>query len=93
MRTMRTIAGMAGQFFARLKPPTEAEIADRARDQRFQKVATAYESAIARELAARGRAAHLYRTEGDSPAAREAAQDYRWATSFREQLGDMLFQI
>jgi hypothetical protein len=90
---MRTLAGMAGRVFARPKPPTEAEIADRARARRAAKVATGYQDAIARELAARGRAAHLYRTGGDSPAARRAAADHARAERYREELGTTLFQL
>ncbi|WP_147453864.1 hypothetical protein [Nocardiopsis sp. Huas11] len=56
-------------------------------------MATDYQDAITRELAVRGRAAHLHRAEGESPAARRAADDYRRAQRDCEQLGTTLFQL
>ncbi|RKS04967.1 hypothetical protein DFP74_0547 [Nocardiopsis sp. Huas11] len=90
---MRAIAVIAGRVFARPKPPTEAEIADRARARHAQELATAYEKAIAQELAARGRAVHLYRTEGESQASRRAVREHTSAERYREDMGTTLFQL
>ncbi|WP_159944612.1 hypothetical protein [Nocardiopsis sp. FR6] len=93
MRTMFALAAIAGRVFARPRPPTQAEIANRARAHRARQVAGDYEAAIARELAARGRAVHLYRTEGESPAARRAADDHARAVRHRAELGAVLFKL
>lgn len=93
MRIMRAMAVIAGRAFARTRPPTQADIANRARAQRARRVADDYEAAIARELAARGRAMHLHRTEGESPAARQAADDHARAVRHRAGLGTVLFQL
>ncbi|WP_435112370.1 hypothetical protein [Nocardiopsis synnemataformans] len=87
------MAVIAGRVFARPRPPTQADIANRARAQRARRVAGDYEAAIARELAARGRAMHLHRTEGESPAARQAADDHVQAVRYRADLGALLFQL
>jgi hypothetical protein len=93
MRTLRVIGFMSGRVFARSRPPTAAQIANRARVRRAAQVATDYEEAIARELAARGHAAHLYRTQGASDQAQRAAQDHARAERHREALGNTLFQL
>ncbi len=93
MRTMRAMTVIAGRVFARPRPPTQADIANRARAQRARRVAGDYEAAIARELAARGRAVHLHRTEGESPAARRAADDHARAVRYRAEVGALLFKL
>ncbi|WP_160050064.1 hypothetical protein [Nocardiopsis sp. FR4] len=52
-----------------------------------------YEAAITRELAARGRAMHLHRTEGESPESQRAADDHALAVRYRAGLGALLFQL
>lgn len=93
MRTMRAMAVIAGRVFARPRPPTQTGLANRARAHRARQVAGDYEAAIARELAARGRAMHLHRTEGESPESRRAADDHARAVRHREGLGTVLFQL
>ncbi|MCY9787102.1 hypothetical protein KIK06_24770 [Nocardiopsis sp. EMB25] len=90
---MRAIAVIAGRVFAPPRPPTDAELANRARAQRARELATDYEEAIGRELAARGRAVHLHRTQPASPAARRAGEDHARAERYREDLGSVLFQL
>ncbi|MBB5492266.1 hypothetical protein NE857_26095 [Nocardiopsis exhalans] len=68
-------------------------IANQARAQRAAKVAVDYEAAIIRELAAQGEAHHLFRTQGSSEAARQAAHDHRRAEEQRTALGATLFQL
>ncbi|MFD6949831.1 MULTISPECIES: hypothetical protein [unclassified Nocardiopsis] len=93
MRTMRAMAIITGRVFTRPRPPTQAEIANRARAHRARQVAGDYEAAIARELAARGRAVHLHRTQGASPEARRAADDHARAVRHRAELGALLFKL
>ncbi|MEV2279476.1 hypothetical protein AB0I72_28250 [Nocardiopsis sp. NPDC049922] len=87
------MAMIAGRMWDRPRPPTDAELANRARAQRARELATDYEEAIVRELAARGKAAHLYRTQPTSLAARRAAEDHVRAERYREDLGSVLFQL
>ena len=93
MRTMRAISIIAVRILARPRPATSAEIANRARARREQQVAGDYGAAIAQELAAQGRAVHLYRTEGESTAARRAADDHARAVRYRAELGAVLFEL
>lgn len=93
MRTLRAIALIGRRVFARPKPPTEVMIANRARARRAAKVAADYEAAIACELAARGRAHHLFRTQGPSEAARYAALQHLRATAARTAAGNALFEL
>ncbi|GAB3750147.1 hypothetical protein GCM10027590_68650 [Nocardiopsis nanhaiensis] len=93
MRTLRAVQIIGRRVFARPVPPTAALLANRARADRKRKVAADYEAAIAQELAARGKAAHLYRTQGSSSAAHTAAQEHTRATRYRAQLGDTLFRL
>ncbi|MCY9785173.1 hypothetical protein KIK06_14910 [Nocardiopsis sp. EMB25] len=90
---MRAIAIITGRVFVPPRPPTDAELANRARAQRARELATDYEEAIDRELAARGRAVHLHRTQPTSPAARRAGEDHARAERYREDLGSVLFQL
>ncbi|WP_159944929.1 hypothetical protein [Nocardiopsis sp. FR6] len=90
---MRAIAVIAGRMLAPPRPPTQAQIANRARVRRARQAVGDYEAAIARELAARGRAVHLYRTQGESPDARQAAEDHARAVRHRTDLGTVLFRL
>lgn len=93
MRTMRAMAVIAGRVFARKKPSMAAQFANRARAERRVKLADAYERAIARELAARGRALHLHRIEGESPATQRAMDDLVHAACDRAQFEALLFKL
>ncbi|WP_306369670.1 hypothetical protein [Nocardiopsis sp. CC223A] len=90
---MRAIGIITGRVLARRKPATTAMIAHRARANRIREVAADWEAAIARELAARGEAARLYRTEGPSAASRRAAQAHLRAQTCREALEGTLFRL
>lgn len=93
MRTFCAMAVIAGRVFARPKPPTEAMIANRARAQRAAKVRADYEEAIARELAARGKAYHLFRTQGSSEEARYAALQHLRAETACAATALALFEL
>lgn len=75
------------------KPVSPAVIANRARERRAAQVAADHQEAIAQELAARGRAARLYRTEGPSEAALQAQREHERAELYRAGLEITLFQL
>lgn len=93
MRTLRATYIIGKRVFTRPKPASPAVIANRARARRAAKVAADYEAAIAHELAARGKAFHLFRTQGASAAARYADRDYLRAQAQRADLGATLFEL
>lgn len=90
---MRVISVTVVRIFARPRPRTQAELANRAHAHRRRQLADAYEAAITQELAARGQAVHLHRPGGESPTARRAADDHARAVRHRAQLGAVLFQL
>ncbi|MGW5878807.1 hypothetical protein ACWFMI_19895 [Nocardiopsis terrae] len=87
------MAVIAGRVFARPKPPTEAMIANRARVRWAAQARADYEAAIARELAVRGEAHHLFRTQGASEEARYAALVHLRAEAARTAAGNTLFEL
>ncbi len=93
MRTLCAIGIIGRRVFARSKPPTEAMIANQARARRTAQAQADYEAAIARELAARGEAARLYRTQGPSEDARYAALVHLRAKAARKDAGNTLFEL
>ncbi|WP_155989082.1 hypothetical protein [Nocardiopsis sp. CNT312] len=90
---MRAIAVIFRHVNERPRPLTGTELAQRDRARRLRRAATDYEEALVRELAARGRAARLYRTQGPSDQARRAAQDHTRAERHREQAENDLFRL
>lgn len=93
MRTLRATYIIGKWVFTRPKPASPAVIANRARAQRATRVAADHREAIARELAARGRAMHLYRTEGPSEAALQAQREHERAELYRAGLEITLFRL
>lgn len=93
MRILRATYIIGKRVFAHPKPPSPAVIANRARAQRAARIAADHREAIARELAARGRATHLYRTEGPSEAALQAQREHDRAELYRAGLEITLFRL
>lgn len=87
------ISSMVRWVFRRPEPPIPQMIAARAASQRINRVSADYEEAIAREAVCRGRALHLYRTEGASARAMEADADYGRAIRHREQAENAFYQL
>ncbi|WP_211715595.1 hypothetical protein [Nocardiopsis sp. MG754419] len=68
-------------------------IANQARARRTAQARADYEATIIRELAARGEAHHLFRTQGASEDARYAALVHLRAEAARAAAGNTLFEL
>ncbi|USY20725.1 hypothetical protein NE857_03445 [Nocardiopsis exhalans] len=95
---MRAIGIIGRRVLARsVRPapnrPTPAWITSQLRARRLAEATGDYEAAIARELAVRGEAARLYRTQGPSEDARYAALVHLRAEAARTAAGNTLFEL
>lgn len=103
MRTLRIIGVIGKLVFAHPARPATAQpaperpvpawVTSQLRAQRLAEATGAYEAAIARELATRGEAVRLYRTQGPSEEARHAALEHLRAEAAVSAAGNTLFEL